>query len=168
MGMGGQRHAPTAVPPGKTRYPLYRRLGGPQGRSVRARKTSPPPGFDPRTVQPVASRYTDCVIPAHAPKNTRSIISTHCIGAVVPAASVPNHEVVMAGNVKLHHFGNRPKKAPNFKLRLLDSWKLLFKPKVPTCFRVCTAVYVQMMVVSVVCTGKFRRFGGTYCLRTEH
>jgi hypothetical protein len=30
---GGQRHAP-----GKTRYPLYRRLGGPQGRS----------GFDPR------------------------------------------------------------------------------------------------------------------------
>jgi sugar phosphate permease len=22
-------------------------------------KTSPPPGFDPRTVQPVASRYTD-------------------------------------------------------------------------------------------------------------
>jgi hypothetical protein len=25
----------------------------------------PPPGFDPRTVQPVASRYTDCAIPAH-------------------------------------------------------------------------------------------------------
>jgi hypothetical protein len=23
------------------------------------RKISPPPGFDPRTVQPVASRYTD-------------------------------------------------------------------------------------------------------------
>jgi hypothetical protein len=23
-------------------------------------------GFDPRTVQPVASRYTDCAIPAHA------------------------------------------------------------------------------------------------------
>jgi hypothetical protein len=29
--------------PGRfTRYPLYRRLGGPQGRSGRARKTSPP------------------------------------------------------------------------------------------------------------------------------
>ena len=44
--------------PGKTWYPLYRRLGGPQGRSGLVRKISPPPGFDPRTVQPVASRYT--------------------------------------------------------------------------------------------------------------
>jgi len=50
---------------GKTRYPLYRRLGGPQGRSGRVQKISPPPGFDHRTVQPVASRYTDCAIPAH-------------------------------------------------------------------------------------------------------
>jgi hypothetical protein len=46
-------------PPVKTRYPLYRRLGGPQRRSGRVRKISPPPGFDPRTVQPAASRYTD-------------------------------------------------------------------------------------------------------------
>jgi len=44
---------------GKTLYPLYRRLGGPQGRSGQVRKISPPMGFDPRTVQPVASRYTD-------------------------------------------------------------------------------------------------------------
>jgi len=43
--------------PGKARYPLYRKLGGPQGRSVQVRKISPPPEFDPRTVQPVASRY---------------------------------------------------------------------------------------------------------------
>jgi hypothetical protein len=34
MGMGDQRHAPAALPTGKTRYPLYRRLGGPQGRST--------------------------------------------------------------------------------------------------------------------------------------
>ena len=32
---------------------------GPQGRSKQVRKISPPPGFDPRTVQPVTSRYTD-------------------------------------------------------------------------------------------------------------
>jgi hypothetical protein len=51
--------------PGKeTRYPLYRRLGGPQGRTGRVRKISPRPGFDPRTVQPVSSRYTDYAIPA--------------------------------------------------------------------------------------------------------
>ena len=30
-GVGGQRHAPAALPPGKTRYPLYRRLGGLHG-----------------------------------------------------------------------------------------------------------------------------------------
>ena len=44
-GVGGQRHAPGALPPVKTRYPLYSRLGGPQGRSGRARKISPPAGI---------------------------------------------------------------------------------------------------------------------------
>ena len=46
---------------GKTRYPLYRRLDGPQGLSCRVQKNSTPPipGFDPRNDQPVASRYTD-------------------------------------------------------------------------------------------------------------
>jgi hypothetical protein len=34
MGVGGQRHAPAALPPRITRYPLYRRLGGPQGPTV--------------------------------------------------------------------------------------------------------------------------------------
>jgi hypothetical protein len=62
--VSGQHHTTAALLPGKTRYPLYRRLGGPQGRSGRARKISPPPGFDPRTVQPVASRYTDYAVPA--------------------------------------------------------------------------------------------------------
>jgi hypothetical protein len=32
---------------------------GPRGWSGQVRKISPPPGFDPRTIQPVASRYTD-------------------------------------------------------------------------------------------------------------
>jgi hypothetical protein len=63
-GVGGQRHAPAALLPGKARYPLYGRLGEPQGRPERVRKISPPPGLDSRTVQPVASRYTDRAIPA--------------------------------------------------------------------------------------------------------
>jgi hypothetical protein len=67
MRMGGQRHAPAALPLGKTRYPLYGRMSGAQGRSGRVRKISPLPEFDPRTVQPVASHYTDWVIPAHKP-----------------------------------------------------------------------------------------------------
>jgi len=64
--VGGQRHTPAALPPGKTRHPLYRRLGGPQGWSGQVRIISLPPGFGPRTVQPVASRYTDCGVPAHS------------------------------------------------------------------------------------------------------
>jgi hypothetical protein len=64
MGVGGQRHTPAALPPGKTRYPLFRRLVGLQSRSERVGKISPPSGFDPRTVQPVPSRYTDYAIPA--------------------------------------------------------------------------------------------------------
>jgi len=54
-GEGSASRPGRSIPPGKTRYPLYRRLGGPQGRSGQMRKISLPPGFDPRTVQPVAS-----------------------------------------------------------------------------------------------------------------
>jgi hypothetical protein len=46
------------LPPGKTRYPFYRRLGGPQGRSRRAEDLVPT-GIWSRTVQLVVSRYTD-------------------------------------------------------------------------------------------------------------
>jgi hypothetical protein len=61
---GWPRHG--GFTPGKeTRYPLYRRQGGLQGRSGRVRKISPPPGFDPRTVQPIARSYTDYAISAH-------------------------------------------------------------------------------------------------------
>jgi hypothetical protein len=41
MGVCGQRHAPIALPSGKTRNTLYSRLGGPQSRSGRMRKISP-------------------------------------------------------------------------------------------------------------------------------
>jgi hypothetical protein len=43
--VGAERHAPAALPPEKTRYPLYRRLGGPQDQSGRVRKITPPTGI---------------------------------------------------------------------------------------------------------------------------
>ena len=46
------------LPPGKIRYPFYRRLGGPQGRPGRAENLVPT-GIRTRTAQPVVSRYTD-------------------------------------------------------------------------------------------------------------
>ena len=39
------------LPPGKTRYPFYRRLGGPQGRPGWA-ETLSPPVFDPGPSNP--------------------------------------------------------------------------------------------------------------------
>jgi len=44
------------LPPGKTRYPFYRRLGGPQGRSGRVENLVPT-GIRSRTVQPVVSSH---------------------------------------------------------------------------------------------------------------
>ena len=38
-------NAPATLPPGNTRYPLYRRLGGPQSRSGLVWKISPPTGI---------------------------------------------------------------------------------------------------------------------------
>jgi hypothetical protein len=66
MGVGGQRHSLAIVP----LYPLYKRLGGPQDLFGRVRKISPQPGFNPRNVQPVASRYTVYALPAHLPSST--------------------------------------------------------------------------------------------------
>ena len=45
--------------PGKEPVPIVQEAGWAQGRSGQVRKNSPPLGFHPRTVQLVASRYTD-------------------------------------------------------------------------------------------------------------
>ena len=56
-GVGGQRYAPAALPPGReTQYPLHSSLGGPRSRSGWMREVSSPPGFDPRTFQPLTDR----------------------------------------------------------------------------------------------------------------
>ena len=54
----------SSLPPGQTRYPLYRRLGGPQGRSGRAENLVPT-GIRFRTVQPVAQSLYRLSYPAH-------------------------------------------------------------------------------------------------------
>jgi hypothetical protein len=64
----GQRHAPAALPRERHTVPSYRRLGGPQDRSGQVKKISPSPRSDPRTVEPVASLYTDSAILASAVK----------------------------------------------------------------------------------------------------
>ena len=52
------------LPPGKTRYLLYRRLGGPQGRSGHVRKISPPTGIRSPD-RPARSQSLYRLIPIH-------------------------------------------------------------------------------------------------------
>jgi len=63
MGVVGKRHALAALPQQKVRYPLYRMLGLSRGRVwTGAEKSRPQRGFESRTSQPVANRYTEIAI----------------------------------------------------------------------------------------------------------
>jgi hypothetical protein len=50
------------TPGNETWYPLYSRLGGPQGWSVWVQKILPSPGFVLQTIQPIVSRCADYAI----------------------------------------------------------------------------------------------------------
>ena len=91
-----------ALPPGKTRYPLYRKLGGSQGRSGQAENLVPT-GIRSRTVQPGSS----FAIPTEVP-GPRVYIHiyiacyTGCSATVCVILSRKSHNVVYAVNfVKL-------------------------------------------------------------------
>jgi len=78
MGVGGRPHASATLPPGMIRYLLHRRLMGPRTGLDMCGKSRLPPGFDPLTIQLVASCNADCAIPAHItlhiiPRNVYSI-----------------------------------------------------------------------------------------------
>ena len=83
-----------SLPSGKARYPLYSRLDEPQGRSGQMRNISPPPGFDPRTVQPVTSRYTDyatrptllCVVSENCANQSDKMYRKGHWGRLVPSS----------------------------------------------------------------------------------
>ena len=59
-GGAGQRHTPIALP--QESDSLHRRLGGSRGRFGRVWKIPFSPVFELQTVQPLASRCTDCAI----------------------------------------------------------------------------------------------------------
>jgi hypothetical protein len=66
MGVGGQCHASAVLLPGKRPDTHYSGgWVGPMADLDVCGKSRPHRGFDPRTVQPVASHYTDYAIPAH-------------------------------------------------------------------------------------------------------
>ena len=96
-GEGSASRPGRSLPPEKTRYPLYGRLGGPQDRSGEVRKISPPPGFDPRIVQPVASHYTDWATLPTIKILPEQIL--HILKRPVGTLSLQQHYLVMASRV---------------------------------------------------------------------
>jgi hypothetical protein len=78
MEVGDQHHAPAALSPGKTRYPLCRRLGGPQGRSGRVRKSRAPTGIrSPDRPTRSESLYRLCFSGSHINSHANSITLIH-------------------------------------------------------------------------------------------
>jgi hypothetical protein len=59
----------------------YKRLGGSQGQSGQVQKISPPPGFGPQNIQPLASLHTNYIIPVHKYKNKvkQTVVAVHAI-----------------------------------------------------------------------------------------
>ena len=64
MGVSGQHHAPAAFTPGKDPVPIIQEAEWAPGPVWTNAENFAPPGFDPRTPHPVASRYTDYAITA--------------------------------------------------------------------------------------------------------
>ena len=98
------------LPPGKTRYPFYTRLGGPQGRSGRAENLVPT-GIRSRTVQPVAQSLYRLSYPAHSSKY---IWRTNPIHRLVPNTArfqLPD----------LHHLPESKAGAPHLFVSLFGS-----------------------------------------------
>jgi hypothetical protein len=58
-GEESELHPCRSLPPGKDSVPMVQEAGWAPGPVWTGAKNLAPPGFDPRTVQPVASRYTD-------------------------------------------------------------------------------------------------------------
>ena len=61
-GGGCQRHAPAAFTPGKNPVPIVQEAGWAPGLVWMGAENLAPQGFDPQTIQPVASCYTNYAI----------------------------------------------------------------------------------------------------------
>ena len=59
MGVGGQRHALATFIPGKDPVPIVQEAGWAPGPVYIGGENIAPPGFYPRTVQPVGSHYAN-------------------------------------------------------------------------------------------------------------
>jgi hypothetical protein len=98
----------------ETRYPLYRWLGGLQGRSGRVRNILTPSEFDPRTVQSLAHRYTNWATSAHrcvVHRNEHSVRKSNVAACITEHYFLWNVFLVCCYETA---YGRAHKGAPNF------------------------------------------------------
>ena len=72
-GNGWSTTRPGRFTPGKDPVPLVQKAGWAPGPVRTGAENLAPPVFDPRTVQPVASRYTDGAIPTHVTRTSHAL-----------------------------------------------------------------------------------------------
>jgi hypothetical protein len=65
MGVGGQHHALATVTPGKDLVSIVQEAGWASGLVWTGVENLASLGYSPRTVQPIASRYSNYIILAH-------------------------------------------------------------------------------------------------------
>jgi hypothetical protein len=133
-GKGSASRPGRSLPPGKTRYSLYSRLGGPQGWSGQRRKISPTPGFDFRTLQPVASRYTDyairptlLVVLVCICSYLWSVLRYKCLFLV----HIIRTRIDVSKDMRIHFYFSKPKGVrgqKNLGNTALDKWNILKEP----------------------------------------
>jgi hypothetical protein len=92
-GVGGHNHAPTALPPGQTRYPLYRRLGMATGLVWTCPKNLATPGIL------FVHKYF-IQTQQHTPNNYRS---ERCHISILPL-SFQIHSFALSSSVRFLHF----------------------------------------------------------------
>jgi hypothetical protein len=112
----GQRHVPAALYPGKDPVPIVQEAGWAQDRCGQVRKISFPPGFKPRTVQPVASRYTDYA--------TRPCVEVNGEENEMSRKSVGFFFFCFVTAAKLVIGGREKNSGPKLLVRLNVSWSL--------------------------------------------
>ena len=121
---------PGRFTPWKTRYRLYRRIGRPQGRSGWVQKISPRPGFDPRSVQPVASRYTNWALPSLHHAEARMKMKANNYYFCVIQSIVRRNNWKITPCVQKHAF------AKSWMRAVCDSWacaSATFAAKIAAC-----------------------------------
>jgi len=125
------------LPPGKTWYPFYRRLGGPQGQSGRAENLIPT-GIRSRTVQPVAQSLYRLSYSAHLYRfciytNTRWTPSTFfifqenmCTECMCSCMTTPVFQIMNLGKSFAFYLGkfsnSRGRKVKSLLSKLLGFW----------------------------------------------